>query len=133
MTELLYCLWTPYPTGSMLFKKGALQDIDHRHYFRDIVFADLAWTYDLRPKSTHIERAKAFFRFIIDGKDFGEFELTLSHNTKTDSTAYLQKNSMTQISWGKAKETIAKRELIGKICKLYAVISDLNRFVFEIV
>ncbi len=119
-------------TGSMLFTKGILQDIDHRHYFRDIVFADLAWTFDLRPNSTHIERATAFFRFMIEGEDCGEFELTLSHNTKTDSTAYLQKNSMTQISWGKAKEVIDKPELIGKVCKLYAVASDLNRFVFEI-
>lgn len=120
------------PTGSMLFKKGALQDIDHRHYFRDVVFADLAWTYDLRPKSTHMERATAFFRFIINGEECGEFELTLSHNTKTDSAAYLQKNSMTQISWGKAKQVIAKPELIGKICKLYAVESDFNKFIFEI-
>ncbi len=79
------------PTGSMLFKKGALQDIDHRHYFREVVFADLAWTHDLRPKSTHMERATAFFRFIINGEECGEFELTLSHNTKTDSAAYLQK------------------------------------------
>lgn len=120
------------PTGSMLFKKGALQDIDQRHYFREIVFADLAWTHDLRPDSTHIERATAFFRFIIEGEDFGEFELTLSHNTKTDSAAYLQKNSMTQISWGIAKEVIAKPELIGKICKLYAVEGDFNHFIVEI-
>jgi HKD family nuclease len=120
------------PTGSMLFTKGMLQDIDHRHYFRDIVFADLAWIFDLRPNSIHIERTTSFFRFMIEGEDCGEFELTLSHNSKTDSGAYLQKNSMTQISWGKAKEVIAKPELIGKICKLYAVASDLNRFVFEI-
>jgi HKD family nuclease len=120
------------PTGSMLFKKGALEEIDQRHYFRDVVFADLAWTHDLRPNSTHIERATAFFRFIILGVDCGEFELTLSHNTKTDSAAYLQKNSMTQISWGKAKSVVAKSELIGKICKLYAVSFDLTRFVFEI-
>jgi hypothetical protein len=39
---------------------------------------------------------------------------------------------MTQISWGKAKSVIAKSELIGKICKLYAVSFDLTRFVFEI-
>ncbi len=120
------------PTGSMLFKKGALLDIDQRHYFREMVFADLDWTFDLRPESTHIERTTAFFRFIINGDDYGEFELTLSHNTKTDSAAYLQHNSMTQISWGKAKQIIAKQELIGNICKLYAVTSDLNRFVFEI-
>jgi HKD family nuclease len=79
------------PTGSMLFTKGMLQDIDHRHYFRDIVFADLTWTFDLRPNSTHIERTTAFFKFMIEGEDCGEFELTLSHNTKTDSAAYLQK------------------------------------------
>ncbi len=120
------------PTGSMFFSKGALQKIDHRHYFRDNVFAELDWKYDLRPKSTHFERTTAFFRFIINGEDCGEFELTLSHNTKTDTVAYLQKNSMTQISWGAAKYLIAKRELIGKICKLYALKSDLSRFVFEI-
>ncbi len=39
---------------------------------------------------------------------------------------------MTQISWGKAKTVIAKPELIGKICKLYAEESDLNKFIFEI-
>jgi HKD family nuclease len=120
------------PTGSMLFKKGALQKVDQRHYFRDVIFADLDWTYDLRPDSTHFERTTAFFRFIIENKDCGEFELTLSHNTKTDTAAYLQKNSMTQISWGAAKRILAKPELIGKICKLYAVKSDAERFVFEI-
>lgn len=31
------------PTGLMLFKKGAYQDIDHRHYFRDEVFNGLDW------------------------------------------------------------------------------------------
>src|SRR5690606_12756867 len=31
------------PTGSMLFKKGNMDDIDQRHYFREDVFVDLDW------------------------------------------------------------------------------------------
>lgn len=106
-------------TGSMLIKKGLLKNIDQRHYFRDTVFATLNWVRDTKPNTAHYERAIAKFRIIVEGMDFGIFELRLSHNTKTDTTSYKDKNSMTSISWGAAKKIIAKEELIGKSANLY--------------
>jgi hypothetical protein len=104
------------PTGSMLFKKGETENIDQRHYFRDEVFNDLDWIQDVT--HSHIERTHANFKIIIDGVDIGTFNLKLSHNTNTQSETYKQKNSMTNISWGKAKEFIAKPELMGKKIEL---------------
>ena len=37
---------TTHATGSMLWKKGATEDIDQRHFFRDEVFADIDWGTD---------------------------------------------------------------------------------------
>ncbi len=107
------------PTGSMLFKKGQLTDIDQRHYFRDVVFASLPWVNDTEPRTAHLERATAFFHIIIDGVDCGEFPLILTHNSRTDTPTYEQNNSMTQVSWGRAKDIVAKEELIGKSASLY--------------
>ena len=56
-------------TGSMLFTKGALPDIDQRHYFREDVFSDLVWARDENPARQHLERAEAQFKFTI--KDVG--------------------------------------------------------------
>ena len=107
------------PTGSMLFKKGRMEDIDQRHYFRDEVFSFINWVYDTRVGSTHLEKAAALFRIVVLGKDYGTFALTLTHNPRTDTRSYEQKNSMTSISWGDAKSIIASDELIGKSAKLY--------------
>lgn len=107
------------PTGSMLFKKGKLQDIDQRHYFRDTVFSSLEWKRDSRPDTAHLERAVATFKIIVDGKNEGTFKLAITHNTRTDTRSYEQRNSMTQISWGDAKKVIAKDKLIGKSASLF--------------
>jgi len=107
------------PTGSMLFKKGKMTDIDHRHYFRDMVFASLNWKRDTKFGTTHLERAVATFKILIDEKNKGTFKLTITHNTLTDTRSYEQKNSMTQISWGAAKKVIAKDSLIGKSATLF--------------
>lgn len=107
------------PTGSMLFKKGKTEGIDQRHYFRDTVFGALKWIKDKNPSTSHLERAAATFHIVIDGKSSGRFKLTLTHNPLTTTTAYKQKNSMTQVSWGDAKRVLAKDELIGKTARLY--------------
>jgi len=106
-------------TGSMLLKKGQTVGIDQRHYFREVVFASLPWANDTKPSSSHLERATAFFHFIIDGVDYGALPLIITHNTKMDTKTYLQNNSMTSLSWGKAKNLIAKESLINKIATLY--------------
>ncbi|MBL7767113.1 MAG: phospholipase D family protein [Chitinophagaceae bacterium] len=107
------------PTGSMLFKKGKMEDIDQRHYFRDTVFSSLKWKRDTKPGTTHLERAVATFKIVIEGKNEGTFKLTITHNTRTDTRSYEQKNSMTQISWSDAKNVIAKDNLIGKSASLF--------------
>ena len=107
------------PTGSMLFKKGTLKDIDQRHHFRDVVFHTLDWKFDASPGKTHLERATAQIRFVIQSTDYGVFPITITHNSKTDTASYRQKNSMTQLSWGKTKGLIAQDDLIGKTATLY--------------
>jgi HKD family nuclease len=116
------------PTGSMYFKKGLTDDIDQRHYFRDVVFKNLDWKKDLNPITSHYERTKANFRIIIKKIDFGIHELLINHNTKTDTKSYIQKNSMTSLSWGEIKSIIAKDELIGCNASLYSNDDDSNLF-----
>jgi len=123
---------TSHSTGSMLFKKGITTGIEPRIYFRHQVFHNLAWILDTAQKTAHIERSTAFFRIIILGVDQGVFPLKLSHNTKTDTISYIQNNSMTSLSWGKAKPLIANPDLIGKSVSLYTDPSSQNQFILEI-
>lgn len=108
---------TTNPTGSMLFKKGETEGIDQRHFFRDQVFDQLEWVPD--ESHPHLHKTYANFQIIINDDNKGIFNLKLSHNTRTDSVSYAQKNSMTSISWGKAKEHIANPELLGKKLELF--------------
>ena len=117
------------PTGSMLFKKGQNEDIDQRHFFRDEIFDSLDWQNDPRKKSSHLERAIAAFKIIVEGEEKGIFELKITHNSRTDTETYKQRNSMTSISWGEAKAVIAKEELIGKTVKLFKGIDAEDKFV----
>lgn len=119
------------PTGSMLFKKGKMKEIDQRHYFREIVFASLKWKRDKKPETAHLERAVATFEIVIEGKTEGFYKLTLTHNTRIDTRSYNQKNSMTQISWGDAKKIIAKDDLIGKSASLYKT-KKSDKFILSI-
>ncbi len=118
------------PTGSMGLKKGALDGIDQRHYFRDTVFADLKWTADVhRPKW---ERAQAQFELVIKNLNYGLYTVRLSHNTDEKSTSYEQRNFMTQLHWGAAKKHIAKRDLLGRIVYLYRKDTSPPEFMLEI-
>ena len=111
-----------HATGSMLLKIGdPSQDFDQRHYFRDTVFANANWNFDSRPQYKHIERCVVRFRVVIKGIDYGVHELKISHNTRTDTETYRQKNSMTQIHWGEVvKPLIAHEDLLkGRLC-IYA-------------
>ncbi len=120
------------PTGSMLFKKGKMRDIDQRHFFRDDVFASLDWIRDTRLNFSHLERASALFQIIIKGRDHGVFSLALTHNTRIDTASYRQKNSMTSVSWGESKKIVAKRDLIGSSAKLYRNQGVKSFFTIEI-
>jgi len=118
------------PTGSMLFKKANMANIDQRHYFRDVVFDSLNWTVD--PKIQHYERAFANFELEIQGVNYGNYRLKLSHNTNTSLKSYQQHQPMTSISWGKTKTLFAKEELLGEKLRLYKRINSDEDFKIEI-
>ena len=119
------------PTGSMLFKKGALE-IDQRHYFREDVFQHLEWHFDSVSGRQHMERVQARFQIVIRNVNYGVFTLRLSHNSRTDTVAYLQRNSMTQIHWGEARHLIAREDLLGRTMNLYRDQGNQGSFVLEI-
>jgi hypothetical protein len=111
----------------MFFTKGPMGNIDQRHYFRDEVFKHLDWRRD--PSTPHYERATAQFQIVIAGVDYGTFELALSHNTRTDSAAYIQKNSMTQVHWHNARPLVAHENLLDRTMYLY---KTARQFILEI-
>jgi len=120
------------PTGSMLFKKGQMDSIDQRHYFREVVFANLVWSPDTQSRLSHLERAQAAFEIIVKGVSYGIFNLKLTHNSRTNTRAYEQKNAMTQIHWGDAKKTIAQKDLLGRELHLYRKDGATAQYVIEI-
>lgn len=115
------------PTGSMLFKKGALRNINTRHYFRNEVFETLDWSLDIRTNRTHIERAVANFKIVILGIDYGNYPLSISHNTNSEHLERV-KQPATQLHWGKVLALIAQDELIGKTATLHKDITSENAF-----
>jgi len=116
------------PTGSINLDKGQLEDIDQRHYFRDVVFAHLKWS----PRSADIEEAEARFQLVVKGIFYGEFTLPIRHTTSTTSSSYQQHNAMTRLSWGPMKEFVGQRDLIGRSLSLYRSETEPVLFVLEI-
>jgi len=107
------------PTGSMYFKKGLLDGIDQRTYFKDVVFAPLNWTPDPVPSRQHLLRAEADFEIIINGISNGVFTLRVTHNSLTNTATYRQNNAMTQVHWGPARPVISQPGLLDKHMSLY--------------
>jgi hypothetical protein len=121
---------TTHATGSMLFKKGAMDNIDQRHFFRDEVFNDLTWVPDsMKP---HLGRATAEFELVIKNLNYGKFKLRLTHNTKTTTASYRQNNAMTQVHWDDAKDLVGKRDLLGRTMYLYRKDTKPPEFQIEI-
>ena len=119
-----------HATGSMSLDKGLLaREGDHRHYFRDEVFSHLPWTPTNKP---HIEESQAEFELIIKGISYGKFTLKIGHNTDTTSASYAQRNVMTNLKWGDAKEYITQRDLIGRTLSLYRNEENPTLFFLEI-
>jgi HKD family nuclease len=120
------------PTGSILLKKGAFENIDPRTYFRDDLFAHLAWTSDLASRKPHLERASENFELVIKNVNCGVFKLKLTHDTRLGSRTREEKNLVTQIHWGDAKKFIAKEDLLDRILYLYRKDTTPPEFTIEI-
>ena len=121
---------TTNPTGSMGLKKGAFDNINSHHYFRDQVFAHLTWTPEPPPKKW--ERAYENFELVIKNLNYGVFKLKLSHNTAKTSATYEEKNFVTQLHWGDATKHIAKPDLLGRVLYLYRKDTTPPEFTIEI-
>lgn len=104
------------PTGSMLFTKGINKKINQLEYFRHDVFSNLEWK--KMENKENKESANASFQLIINGKDCGFFNLTVTHRTDSDSETFLQANSVTDLRWGKAINYIKNPELKGEKLQL---------------
>jgi len=117
-------------TGSMNWKKGAMENIDQRHFFRDEVFAALTWTPDAR--HPHLERARAEFELAVKNLNYGKFMLQLTHNTLRNTETYRQNNAMTQLHWGLALPVVARRDLLGRTMYLYRKDRNPPEFLIEI-
>lgn len=117
-------------TGSINLDKGMLpQEVDHRHYFREEVFPNLAWG----PSGTAtVEEAYAKFRLVLKGIAYREFDLRIGHTMGTTSAAYRQNNAMTRLSWGPLRDHIAREDLLGRTLALYRDKADGKHFMLEI-
>jgi HKD family nuclease len=120
---------TTNKSGSINLDKGLMEaDVDHRHYFRDDVFPALNW----KAATKTTEEAETTFQLITKGISRGEFELRIGHTTSTNTTSYKQRNAMTRLSWGDAKDYVGDEDFIGRTLSLYRDKADPTRFVLEI-
>ena len=117
-----------HPTGSINLDKGLLADgVDHRDYFRNVVFPALPWGPTSRPT---MEEAYGKFQLVLKGISYGEFDLRVGHSSAIKT--YDQNNAMTRLSWGPMRVYIARPDLIGRALYLYRDLGDPKRFVLEI-
>lgn len=116
-------------TGSMLWKKGN-SDIDQQTYFRDSVFNQLNWRPDQRTQGK--ELAEADFQIVIRGIDYGVHTLTVTHDTRTDTRSYEQKQPMSAVRWGEARSLIAREDLLERTMRLYQDPAADSVFVIDI-
>jgi HKD family nuclease len=115
--------------GSISLDKGRLPaEVDHRHYFREEVFAALGW----QPRGKTVEEAYAKCHLVLKGISHGEFDVPISHTVGTDSKTYKQNNAMTRLRWGPLRQYIARKDLLGRTLVLYRDKADPKRFVLEI-
>jgi hypothetical protein len=119
-----------HSTGSMLFKKGEMKNIDQRTYFRETIFCGLPWRKNSNPNRQHLESAPLLVRLFVGSQDHGYHLLNLTHNTRKDSTSYLQRNAMTSVSWGKAKTHVC---IFGNLGKSISVHRDTRNGEFVII
>jgi len=118
------------PTGSMGFKKGLYDHIEHRHHFRDVIFDGLVWNSSTSGKMK--EQAAATFTLVIKNLNYGAYTLKVSHNLDVASKSYAQGNMMTELHWGEAKPQIAKPDLLGRNLTLYRKDSAPPEYLIEI-
>lgn len=100
--------------------------IDQTTYFRNQVFANLAWTLN---QVADKETAVAPVSLVIAGVYVGDFDLPLSHKAAWEAG---QGNYTTGLHWENATDHIKKPEFIGRTLRLYEPANLQSRFIVEI-
>lgn len=106
-------------TGDINLGQGLVENMDFQHYFRDVVFSELAWRTDPNSNSPHLERATINAELIIKNISYDVYILEITHDPRTDTRSYGQRNVMTKIKWGDARNLIARRDLLDRTLSLY--------------
>ncbi len=112
--------------GNLSLVQGAYSNIDQRIYFRQEVFKNMKWM-----AKDGRDYTVAPFNIIISGINYGQYDLKISHDPRTDTPSYKQGNYMTSIHWGPAKAIIENEELIGRALTLYRS-NDGEHFIIKI-
>lgn len=117
------------PTGSINLDKGLMaQNVDHRDYFRTIVFPALNWT----ARSATVDEAQGRFDLVLKNVYLGTFDMLIRHTNSTNTTSYQQFNAMTRLSWGKIAQYVKQPSLVGRAMALYRDRADPTHFMIEI-
>lgn len=117
-------------TGDTNLTQGSMAGLDFQTYFRQQVFQNLSWQITSGSAHAHLERTRIDVEIVIKGVSYGAYELEVTHDPRTNTSSYNQKNAMTKIKWGAARQIIARRDLLGCTLKLYKKSS--NQFAISI-
>lgn len=111
-------------TGDINLGKGLMENVDFQSYFRDEVFSGLEWKKDESSRSPHLERATIKAEVVIKKILYGTYSLEVTHDPRTDTKSYGQKNATTKMKWGAARPIVAKKDLLNRNLTLYRKDSD---------
>jgi HKD family nuclease len=124
---------TTNPTGGLRLTQAEWvvndRPIDQTTYFRNELFGKYAWTIGGR-KPKKQQTTVVEFDVYIDGNSLGIYELTISHKPSGEAG---QRNYTTMLHWGKLADTIKSYNLVGKVLRLYAPVSDSALFTIKII
>jgi HKD family nuclease len=119
-------------TGSATLGKGMWEDIVPASYFRDDVFGELSWHQYKNRSGNLAETATASFGLVVKNVFCGEHVMKLTHSFTRAAAATTDRNLPTEVSWGTARQFIAKEELIGRSMLIFRSKIDRTKFVIEI-
>lgn len=107
-----------HATGDFNLTQGNMPGLDFKSYFRTNVFSGLNWTN--RPGAhAHLERATISAEIVLRNYSYGNHQLEVTHDPRTNTASYRQNNAMTKIKWGQTSSIIARRDLLDGTLKLY--------------